>query len=89
VESRAGSAARRIGLRGRLPERNDRIPENYEAAVAEGLERVGILAVDLASVPGISARPLEGLDRTAALSRAREAGPNSSSSWTPASFKAT
>ena len=52
----------------------DRIPENYEAAVVEGLDRVGILAVDLASVPGTSARPLEGLDRAAALSRAREAG---------------
>ena len=52
----------------------DRIPENYEAAVVEGLERAGVLALDMVSVPGSSARPLEGLDRTAALSRAREAG---------------
>lgn len=52
----------------------DRIPENYEAAVVEGLERVGILAVNMLSVPGSSARPLEGLERTAALSRARETG---------------
>ena len=52
----------------------DRIPEDYLAAVVEGLERAGILAVDLASVPGTSARPLEGLDRPAALRRAREAG---------------
>jgi len=40
----------------------------------EGLERAGILAVDMVSAPGSSERPLEGLDRTAALSRAREAG---------------
>jgi hypothetical protein len=52
----------------------DCIAENYEAAVVEGLERAGILAVDMASVPETSARPLEGLDRTAALSRPREAG---------------
>lgn len=52
----------------------DRIPENYEAAVVEGLERLGILAVNMLSVPGSSARPLEGLERTAALSRARETG---------------
>ena len=52
----------------------DRISENYQAAVVEGLERLGILAVDMATVPGTSSRPLEGLDRTAALRRAREAG---------------
>jgi len=52
----------------------ERIPENYEAAVEEELERVGILAVDMASVPGSFARLLEGLDRPAALSRARAAG---------------
>lgn len=51
-----------------------RIPEDYEAAVVEGLERLGVLAVDMASVPGTSTRPLEGLDRPAALRRAREAG---------------
>ena len=52
----------------------DRISENYQAAVLEGLERLGILAVDMATVPGTSSRPLEGLDRPAALRRAREAG---------------
>jgi hypothetical protein len=52
----------------------DRIPENYEAAVVEGLEKAGILALDLSSAPGSSARPLEGLDLNAALTRAREAG---------------
>jgi hypothetical protein len=52
----------------------DRIVEDYQAAVTEGLERLGVLVVDLATVPGSSSRPLEGLDRPAALGRAREAG---------------
>jgi hypothetical protein len=52
----------------------DRIAENYQAAVLDGLERLGILAVDMATLPGSSSRPLEGLDRPAALGRAREAG---------------
>ena len=52
----------------------DRITEDYQAAVTEGLERLGILAVDVATAPGSSSRPLEGLDRPAALGRAREAG---------------
>ena len=52
----------------------ERIPEDYQAAAVEGLERIGILAVDLATAPGSSARPLDGLDRSAALTRAREAG---------------
>jgi len=65
----------RVSVPAELDKRErDRIPENYEATVVEGLERVGILAVDLASVPGSSSRPLEGLDRAAALTRAREAG---------------
>jgi hypothetical protein len=65
----------RVSVPAELDKRErDRISENYEAAVVEGLERVGILAVDMVSVPGTSARPLEGLDRAAALSRAREAG---------------
>lgn len=65
----------RVSVPGELDQRDrDRIPENYEAAVVEGLERAGILAVDVVSIKGSSARPLEGLDRTAALSRAREAG---------------
>ena len=58
-----------LGLRER-----ERIPEDYQAAAVEGLERLGILAVDLATAPGSSARPLDGLDRPAALARAREAG---------------
>lgn len=65
----------RVSVPAELGQRErDRIPENYEAAVVEGFEVAGILAVDMASVPGSSTRPLEGLDRTAALSRAREAG---------------
>jgi hypothetical protein len=65
----------RVSVPAELDKRErDWIPENYEAAVVEGLERAGILAVDMVSVPGSSARPLEELDRTTALSRAREAG---------------
>jgi hypothetical protein len=65
----------RVSVPAELDKRErERIPENYEAAVVEGLERVGVLALDMASLPGSSARPLEGLDRAAALSRAREAG---------------
>ena len=52
----------------------ERIPEDYLAAVVEGLERIGMLVVDMTTVPGTSARPLEGLDRAAAVGRAREAG---------------
>src|SRR3970040_1213521 len=52
----------------------DRIPEDYEAAVLEELEGLAILAVYMASVPGTWARPLEGLDRPAALRRAGETG---------------
>ena len=52
----------------------DRISENYQAAVVEGLERVGILAVDMAAASGTAWRPLEGLDRPAAVARARAAG---------------
>ena len=65
----------RVSVPAELDKRErDRIPETYEAAVVEGFERAGIPAVDMASVPGSSARPLEGLDRAAALTRAREAG---------------
>jgi hypothetical protein len=52
----------------------DRIVEDYQAAVLEGLERMGILVVDMATAPGNSSRPLQGIDRPAALGRAREAG---------------
>jgi hypothetical protein len=62
----------RVSVPAELDQRDrDRISENYQAAVVEGLERLGILAVDMATVPGTSSRPLEGLDRPAA------------SSWTP------
>jgi hypothetical protein len=65
----------RVSVPAGLDQRDrDRISENYQAAVVEGLERLGILAVDMATVPGASSRPLEGLDRPAALRRAREAG---------------
>lgn len=65
----------RVSVPAGLDQRDrDRISENYQAAVVEGLERLGILAVDMATVPGTSSRPLEGLDRPAALRRAREAG---------------
>jgi len=65
----------RVTVPAELDQRDrDRISENYQAAVLEGLERLGILAVDMATVPGTSSRPLEGLDRPAALRRAREAG---------------
>ena len=40
----------------------------------DGLERIGVLAVDLTTMPAGSTRPLDGLDRPAALARAREAG---------------
>ena len=65
----------RVSVPAELDKRErDRIPEDYEAAVVEGLERLGILAVDITTAPGTSARPLEGLDRPAALRRARETG---------------
>jgi hypothetical protein len=65
----------RVSVPAELDKRErDRIVEDYQAAVIEGLERLGILVVDLATVPGSSSRPLEGLDRPAALGRAREAG---------------
>jgi hypothetical protein len=65
----------RVSVPAELDKRErDRIVEDYQAAVIEGLERLGILVVDLATVPGSSSRPLDGLDRPAALGRAREAG---------------
>ncbi len=51
-----------------------RIPEDYQAAVVEGLDRLGILAVDVAVAPSGRSRALDGIDRTSALTRAREAG---------------
>ena len=65
----------RVSVPAELGQRErDRISENYQAAVVEGLERLGILVMDMATVPGTSSRPLEGLDRPAVLARAREAG---------------
>lgn len=52
----------------------DRIPEDYQAALVEGFDRLGILAVDLAVAQGGRSRPLDGLDRGPALARARQAG---------------
>jgi hypothetical protein len=51
-----------------------RIPEDYQAAVIEGLDRLGILAVDVSVVPSGRSRALDGIDRASALTRAREAG---------------
>lgn len=51
-----------------------RIPEDYQAAVVEGLDRLGVLALDVAVVPSSRSRALAGIDRGPALTRAREAG---------------
>jgi hypothetical protein len=51
-----------------------RIPEDYQAAVVEGLDRLGVLALDVAMVPSSRSRALDGIDRRPALARAREAG---------------
>ena len=51
-----------------------RIPEDYQAALVEGLDRLGILAVDVAVAPSSRSRALDGIDRASALTRAREAG---------------
>jgi hypothetical protein len=50
------------------------IPENYQSAVVEGLDRLGILVLDVATVPPGRSRALDGIDRSPALARAREAG---------------
>src|SRR6266536_2681206 len=50
-----------------------RIPEDYQAAVVEGLDRLGILALDVAVAPSDRSRALDGIDRTSAITRAREA----------------
>jgi len=65
----------RVSVSDELSQRErGRIPEDYQAAVVEGLDRLGILAVDVAIVPGGRDRALSGIDRAPALSRAREAG---------------
>jgi hypothetical protein len=65
----------RVSVSDELSQRErDRIPEDYQAAVVEGLDRLGILVVDVAIVPGGRGRAVEGRDRAPALARAREAG---------------
>jgi hypothetical protein len=66
----------RVGVADDLSERERaRIPEDYQAAVVEGLDRIGILPIDVAAiVPSSRNRALQGIDRVPALARAREAG---------------
>ena len=56
------------------PRERARIPEDYQAAVVEGLDRLGILALDVAVAPSGRNRALDGIDRAPALTRARAAG---------------
>jgi len=51
-----------------------RIPDDYQAAVVEGLDRLGVLVLDVATASSSRSRPLDGIDRGPALARAREAG---------------
>jgi len=65
----------RVGIDETMSERERaRIPEDYQAAIVEGLDRLGILLVDVAMVPPGRSRALQGIDRPPALARAREAG---------------
>jgi hypothetical protein len=65
----------RVGVDDTMSERERaRIPEDYQAAIVEGLDRIGILLVDVAMVPSSRGRALQGIDRPPALARAREAG---------------
>jgi hypothetical protein len=65
----------RVGVDETMSERERaRIPEDYQAAIVEGLDRMGILLVDVAVVPPSRNRALQGIDRPPALARAREAG---------------
>jgi len=65
----------RVGIDETMSERERaRIPEDYQAAIVEGLDRLGILLVDVATVPPGRSRALQGIDRPPALARAREAG---------------
>jgi hypothetical protein len=52
----------------------ERIPDDYQAAVVEGLDRLGVLALDVATAPSSRSRALDGIDRGPALARARAAG---------------
>ena len=65
----------RVGIDETMSERERaRIPEDYQAAIVEGLDRLGILLVDVAMAPPGRSRVLQGIDRPPALARAREAG---------------
>jgi hypothetical protein len=65
----------RVNLSDELSQRERaRIPEDYQAAVVEGLDRLGILALDVATASPGRARALDGIERGPALARAREAG---------------
>ena len=65
----------RVGVDETMSERERaRIPEDYQAAIVEGLDRMGILLADVAMMPPGRSRALQGIDRPPALARAREAG---------------
>jgi len=51
-----------------------RIASEYQGAVEEALNRLGLLPVDTAFATGAGQSPLEGLDRVRPLARARETG---------------
>src|SRR5215510_1103754 len=46
-----------------------RIPEDYQAAVVEGLDRIGILPVDATMLPAGRSRAFGGIERGPALAR--------------------
>lgn len=65
----------RVSVSEELTERERaRIPEDYQATVVEGLDRLGVLVVDVEMVPGGRGRALAGIDRRPALARALQAG---------------
>src|SRR5215467_826850 len=65
----------RVGVDETMSERERaRIPEDYQAAIVEGLDRMGILLVDVAMMAPGRSRALQGIHRPPALARAREAG---------------
>lgn len=52
----------------------NRIGSEYQGAVEEALNRLGLLPVDTTFAAGAGQHPLEGLDRARPLARARETG---------------
>jgi len=52
----------------------NRIGSEYQGAVEEALNRLGLLPVDTTFTAGAGQHPLEGLDRARPLARARETG---------------